>query len=159
MIVHQGKLNASGKRFAIVISRYNEFITGKLLDGAVDCLQRHGAKPTDLEVFWVPGAFEIPYLARKLAAAGKHHGVICLGAVIRGATPHFDHVASEVAKGIAQAALETEQPVIYGVITADTIEQALERAGTKAGNRGFDAAMAAIELADLYGSMSRRRKA
>ena len=159
MIVHQGKLNASGKRFAIVISRFNEFITGKLLDGAVDCLQRHGAKPADLEVFWVPGAFEIPYLARKLAAAGKHHGVICLGAVIRGATPHFDYVASEVAKGIAHAALETEQPVIYGVITADTIEQALERAGTKAGNRGFDAALTAIELADLYGSMSRRKKA
>jgi len=158
MIVRQGKLSASGKRFAIVISRFNEFITSKLLDGAVDCLQRHGAKESDLEVYWVPGAFEIPYLAKKLAAAGGHHGIICLGAVIRGATPHFDYVAGEVAKGIARAALETNQPVIYGVVTADTIEQALERAGTKAGNRGFDAALAAIELVDLYGSISRRKK-
>jgi 6,7-dimethyl-8-ribityllumazine synthase len=158
MIVHKGKLNASGKRFAIVISRFNEFITGKLLDGAVDCLQRHGAKDSDLEIFWVPGAFEIPYVAKRLAAAGSHHGIICLGAIIRGATPHFEYVASEVAKGIAQVALQTDRPVIYGVVTADTIEQALERAGTKAGNRGFDAALAAIELADLYGSISRRKK-
>ena len=158
MIVRQGKLSASGRRFAIVISRFNEFITGRLLDGAVDCLQRHGAKESDLEVFWVPGAFEIPYLAKKLAAAGKHHGIICLGAVIRGATPHFDFVASEVAKGIAHAALETDRPVIYGVVTADTVEQAVERAGTKAGNRGFDAALAAIELVDLYDSISRRKK-
>jgi len=158
MIVRQGKYSASGKRFAIVVSRFNEFITGKLLDGAVDCLQRHGAEESDLEVFWVPGAFEIPYLAKKLAAAGGHHGIICLGAIIRGATPHFDYVASEVVKGIAQSALETGLPVIYGVITADTVEQAVERAGTKAGNRGFDAALAAIELVDLYGSISRRKK-
>jgi 6,7-dimethyl-8-ribityllumazine synthase len=158
MIVHKGKLSADGKRFAIVVSRFNEFITGKLLDGAIDCLERHGAKASDLEIFWVPGAFEIPYLAKKLAAAGGHHGIICLGAVIRGATPHFDYVASEVAKGIAHTALETGLPVIYGVITADTVEQAVERAGTKAGNRGFDAALSAIELVDLYGSISRRKR-
>jgi len=158
MIVRQGQLSASGRRFAIVISRFNEFITSKLLDGAVDCLQRHGAKEADVEVFWVPGAFEIPYLAKKLAAAGNHDGIICLGAVIRGATPHFDYVASEVAKGIAHSALETNQPVIYGVITADTVEQAVERAGTKAGNKGFDAALAAIELADLYGSISPKKR-
>jgi len=158
MIVRQGKLSASGKRFAIVISRFNEFITSRLLHGAVDCLQRHGAKESDLEVFWVPGAFEIPYLAKKLAAAGKHDGIICLGAVIRGDTPHFDYVANEVAKGIAHAALDTNRPVIYGVVTADTVEQAVERAGTKAGNRGFDAALAAIELVDLYSSLDRRRK-
>ncbi len=155
MIVRQGKLSASGRRFAIVISRFNEFITGRLLDGAVDCLQRHGAKESDLEVFWVPGAFEIPYLAKKLAAAGKHHGIICLGAVIRGATPHFDFVASEVAKGIAHAALETNRPVIYGVVTADTVEQAIERAGTKSGNKGWSAGMDAVEMVNLVDAVQK----
>jgi 6,7-dimethyl-8-ribityllumazine synthase len=158
MIVRQGKLIATGRRFAVVVSRFNQFITSKLLDGAVDCLQRHGAKEADVEVFWVPGAFEIPYLAKKLAVEGKHHGIICLGAIIRGDTPHFGYVANEVAKGIAQTALETGLPVVYGVITADTVEQAVERAGTKAGNRGFDAALSAIELVDLYGSMPRRKR-
>lgn len=157
MIVRQGQLNATGKKFAIVISRFNEFITQKLLSGALDCLERHGAREDDLEVVWVPGAFEIPYVAMKLAAAGKHDGIICLGAVIRGSTPHFDYVASEVAKGVARAAMDTGVPVVYGVITADTIEQAVERAGTKAGNKGFDAALAAIELIDLYQHLSGRK--
>lgn len=158
MIVRQGQLNATGKKFAIVISRFNEFITQKLLSGALDCLERHGAREDDLEVVWVPGAFEIPYVAMKLAAAGKHDGIICLGAVIRGSTPHFDYVASEVAKGVARAAMDTGVPVVYGVITADTIEQAVERAGTKAGNKGFDAALAAIELIDLYQHLSGRKR-
>ena len=158
MIVRQGQLDATGKRFAIVVSRFNEFITQKLLSGARDCLERHGAREEDLEVTWVPGAFEIPYVAMKLATAGKHDGIICLGAVIRGATPHFDYVASEVAKGVARAAMDTGLPVIYGVITADTIEQALERAGTKAGNKGFDAALATIELVDLYRHLSGRKR-
>jgi len=158
MIVRKGALNASGRKFAIVVSRFNEFITQKLLGGAVDCLQRHGAREADLETIWVPGSFEIPYVAAKLAAAGKHDGIICLGAVIRGATPHFDFVANEVAKGISRTAMDSGVPVIYGVITADTIEQAVERAGTKAGNRGFDAAMAAIEMVDLYRTLSRRKR-
>jgi 6,7-dimethyl-8-ribityllumazine synthase len=158
MIVRKGTLNASGRKFAIVVSRFNEFITHKLLAGAVDCLQRHGAREADLETVWVPGSFEIPYVAAKLATAGKHDGIICLGAVIRGATPHFDFVANEVAKGIARTAMDSGVPVIYGVITADTIEQAVERAGTKAGNRGFDAAMAAIEMVDLYRTLSRRKR-
>jgi len=158
MIVRQGQLDATGKRFAIVVSRFNEFITQKLLSGALDCLERHGAREEDLEVAWVPGAFEIPYVAMKLATAGKYDGIICLGAVIRGATPHFDYVASEVAKGVARVAMDTGLPVVYGVITADTIEQALERAGTKAGNKGFDAALAAIELVDLYRHLSGRKR-
>jgi 6,7-dimethyl-8-ribityllumazine synthase len=158
MIVRKGNLNASGRKFAIVVSRFNEFITEKLLGGALDCLQRHGAGEDDLEIIWVPGAFEIPYVAKKVAENGRQDGIICLGAVIRGATPHFDFVASEVAKGVSRTALETGVPVVYGVITADTIEQALERAGTKAGNRGFDAALSAIELVDLYRALSRRKR-
>ena len=151
--VKQGELNATGKKFAIIISRFNEFITGKLLDGAVDCLTRHGAADGDLDVFWVPGSFEIPVIAGKAASAGKYDAVICLGAVIRGQTPHFDYVASEVSKGVAHVALESGTPTTFGVLTTDTIEQAIERAGTKAGNKGADAALAAIELADLMGKI------
>ncbi len=147
--VKQGELNATGKEFAIIISRFNEFITGKLLDGAVDCLTRHGAADGDIDVVWVPGAFEIPVLAGKAASTGKYNAVICLGAVIRGQTPHFDYVAAEVSKGVAHVALDSGTPTTFGVLTTDTIEQAIERAGTKAGNKGADAALAAIELADL----------
>ncbi|MFW6158209.1 MAG: 6,7-dimethyl-8-ribityllumazine synthase [Planctomycetota bacterium] len=151
--VKQGELNAAGKMFAIVVSRFNEFITGKLLDGALDCLARHGAADSDVDVCWVPGSFEIPVVARRLATSGKYDAVLCLGAVIRGATPHFDYVASEVSKGVARVGLEAECPVTFGVLTTDTIEQAIERAGTKAGNKGADAAEAAIELADLLGKL------
>jgi len=151
--VKQGELNATGKKFAIVISRFNEFITSKLLDGALDCLTRHGAADGDIDVCWVPGSFEIPMVARKAATGGKYNAVICLGAVIRGQTPHFDYVAAEVSKGVAQVALESNTPTTFGVLTTDTIEQAIERAGTKAGNKGADAALAAIELADLMGKI------
>jgi 6,7-dimethyl-8-ribityllumazine synthase len=147
--VKQGELNAAGKKFALVVSRFNEFITSKLLSGAVDCLTRHGAADGDIDVCWTPGSFEIPPVARKLALSGNYHAVICLGAVIRGATPHFDYIASEVAKGVAHIGLEASVPVTFGVLTTDTLEQAIERAGTKAGNKGADAALAAIELADL----------
>jgi len=147
--VKKGELNAAGKKFAIVVSRFNEFITAKLLDGAVDCLLRHGAADGDIDVIWVPGSFEIPLVARRVTRAKKHHAVICLGAVIRGATPHFDFIAAEVSKGVAQVALESGVPTLFGVLTTDTIEQAIERAGAKAGNKGADAALAAIELANL----------
>jgi 6,7-dimethyl-8-ribityllumazine synthase len=132
-----------------VVSRFNEFISRKLLEGALDALGRHGVSPDDVDVAWVPGSFEIPLTAGRLAASGRFDGVICLGAVIRGATPHFDYVAAEVAKGVAHVSLKTGVPVLFGVLTTDTIEQAVERAGTKAGNKGFDAAMAAIEMANL----------
>jgi 6,7-dimethyl-8-ribityllumazine synthase len=147
----EGKLDAKGLRFGIVISRFNEFISGKLLSGCLDGLIRHGADEKHIDVVWAPGAFELPLLAKKLAAAkeNRYDAVICLGTVIRGATPHFDFVASEVSKGIANVGLETGKPVIYGVLTTDSIEQAIERAGTKSGNRGFDAALAAIEMANL----------
>jgi len=151
--VKQGELNATGKKFALVVSRFNEFITSKLLDGALDCLTRHGAADGDIDVYWVPGSFEIPAVARKLARAGKHNAVICLGAVIRGATPHFNYIAAEVSKGVAHIAFESDVPTTFGVLTTDTIEQAIERAGTKAGNKGADAALAAIELADLIGKI------
>ena len=147
--VHEGKLNATGKKFAIVVSRFNEFITGKLLGGAVDCITRHGGSQADIDVYYVPGALEIALVAKRLASAGKHDAVICVGCVIRGATPHFDYVAGQAARGIAQIGLETGVPTIFGVLTADTIEQAVERAGSKAGNRGFDAAAAAIEMVSL----------
>jgi 6,7-dimethyl-8-ribityllumazine synthase len=147
--VLEGELVGEGLKFGIVISRFNEFITGKLLEGTKDALLRHGVSEEDVDLAWVPGSFEIPLLAEKMASSGRYDAVICLAAVIRGATPHFDYVAAEVAKGIAQVGLRTRVPVLYGVITADTIEQAIERAGTKAGNRGFDAAMAAIEMANL----------
>ena len=145
----EGKLIATGLKVGIVASRFNEFITGKLLGGAEDAFIRHGGNADDLEVAWVPGAFEIPLIAQKMAACGKYDAVVCLGAVIRGSTPHFDMVANESVKGIAQAGLQNGIPVIYGVLTTDTIEQAIERAGTKAGNKGFDAMTAAIEMANL----------
>lgn len=148
-----GQLQAQGLKFGIVVSRFNEFITSKLLDGALDALLRHGADPAAIDVAWVPGAFEIPLAAQKMAARG-YDAVICLGAVIRGATPHFEYVAAEVTKGVAQVGLNSGIPVIYGLITADTIEQAVERAGTKAGNKGFDAAMAAMEMANLFKTMA-----
>lgn len=145
----EGNLIGTGKRFAIVASRFNEFITKKLLEGAEDELVRHDTKSSDIHVFWVPGCFEIPLVAKKLAQSGKFHAVICLGAVIRGDTPHFEYIAAEVTKGIAQAALETGTPIAYGVITTETLEQAIERAGTKAGNKGAQAARSAIEMANL----------
>ena len=145
----EGRLIATGLKVGIVASRFNEFITGKLLGGAEDAFIRHGGNADDLEVAWVPGAFEIPLIAQKMAASKKYDAVVCLGAVIRGSTPHFDMVANESVKGIAQAGLQNGIPVIYGVLTTDTIEQAIERAGTKAGNKGFDAMTAAIEMANL----------
>ncbi|OGC93460.1 MAG: 6,7-dimethyl-8-ribityllumazine synthase [candidate division Zixibacteria bacterium RBG_16_53_22] len=155
MMVHEigGELNAAGKRFAIIVSRFNDFITTRLKDGAIDCLIRHGAKSDDITVVWVPGSFEVPYLAGKLADPKKYDAVICLGAVIRGQTPHFDYIASESAKGIARIGIEKSYPAIYGVITADTLEQAIERAGTKQGNKGFQAALTAIEMVNLYGKI------
>ena len=146
----EGKLNAEGKKFAIVASRYNDFITEKLVGGALDALNRCGAQDKDIEVFKVPGAFEIPLVAKRVAVTQRFDAIICLGAVIRGATPHFDFVAAEASKGIAQVMMETGLPVIFGVITVDTIEQAIERAGTKLDNKGFSAAMAAVEMANLF---------
>ncbi|RLD09873.1 6,7-dimethyl-8-ribityllumazine synthase [candidate division KSB1 bacterium] len=155
MKVIEGKLSAKGRKFALVISRFNEFISQKLLSGAEDCLLRHHCETDDITTVWVPGAFEIPLVAKKLAQSKQYDAVIALGAVIRGATPHFDYVAAEVSKGVAQSALETGVPVIFGIITSDTIEQAIERAGTKAGNKGWDAALAAIEMADLFGKLEK----
>lgn len=148
--VFEGQLIAKGRKFGIVASRFNEFITNKLLEGALDALKRHGAKDEEIQIAWVPGSFEIPYAAQRMAESGKYNAVICLGAVIRGSTPHFEYIASEVTKGIAQTGLKTGVPVIYGVITPDTLEQAIERAGTKAGNKGFQAAMSAIEMVNLF---------
>ncbi len=148
--VVKAELIAKGKKFAIVISRFNEFISSKLLEGCIDTLVRHGASESGIDVVWVPGAFEIPMLALKVAKSKKHDAVICLGTVIRGATPHFEFVASEAAKGIAKVSLDTGVPCIFGVITADNLEQAIERAGTKDGNKGRDAALSAIEMANLY---------
>lgn len=146
--VIEGKLIGDGQRIGIVVSRFNEFITNKLLSGCLDTLVRHNVNQQDIEVIWVPGAFEIPLIAQKLVQRG-YDAVICLGAVIRGATPHFEYVSAEVTKGVAQVALATGVPVVYGIITADTIEQAIERAGTKAGNKGVDAANTAIEMVNL----------
>lgn len=145
----EGKLLAEGLKFGIVVSRFNEFVTKRLLEGALDALGRHGAKDDDIAVAWVPGTFEVPLVAQKMASSGKYDAVICVGAVIRGATPHFEYIAAEVTKGIAQVGLATGVPTVYGVITTDTIEQAIERAGTKVGNKGFDAAEAAIEMVNL----------
>ncbi|MFO7860151.1 MAG: 6,7-dimethyl-8-ribityllumazine synthase [Desulfosalsimonas sp.] len=145
----EANLLAEGRRFAIVVSRFNDFISDKLLSGALDALVRSGANDADIEVIKVPGSFEIPLIAKKLAAGGKYDAVICLGAVIRGSTPHFDYVSAEVSKGIAAVGMDTGVPIIFGVITTDTIEQAIERAGTKAGNKGWDAAISAIEMANL----------
>ncbi|WP_026477521.1 6,7-dimethyl-8-ribityllumazine synthase [Alkaliphilus transvaalensis] len=149
MRVYEGKLTAEGLRVGIIVGRFNEFIGSKLLSGAIDAIKRHGGDEDDIEITWVPGAFEIPLVAKKMAKSGKYDAVICLGAVIRGATPHFDYVSSEVTKGVALVGLETEIPTIFGVLTVDTIEQAIERAGTKAGNKGFEAAVTAIEMANL----------
>ncbi|NOQ98105.1 MAG: 6,7-dimethyl-8-ribityllumazine synthase [Calditrichae bacterium] len=148
-----GVLSAENRKFAIVISRFNEFISSKLLDGALDCLNRHKATDKNIQIFWVPGSFEIPLVAHRLAKSKKFDAVICLGAVIRGSTPHFDYISAEVSKGIAHAALETGLPVIFGIITADSLEQAIERAGTKAGNKGWDAALSAIEMSDLISKL------
>jgi 6,7-dimethyl-8-ribityllumazine synthase len=146
----EGKLDAKGVKFGLVVSRFNNFLTDKLVEGALDCLVRHGAVMAEQTVAYVPGALEIAAVASRLAASGKFDAVVCIGAVVRGDTPHFDYVAAESAKGIARLGLEHKVPVIYGVITADTLEQAIERAGTKAGNKGWDAALAAIEMVNLY---------
>lgn len=148
-ITTEGRLDGSGKRFGVVVSRFNDMIGRRLLDGATDCLVRHGAKADEIHVVRVPGSFEIPFMAKRLATSGKFDAVVCLGAVIRGETPHFDYVAGEVAKGVAKVGLDTGVPVIYGIVTADTLEQAADRAGAKQGNRGWDAALAAIEMANL----------
>ncbi|MBT3235800.1 MAG: 6,7-dimethyl-8-ribityllumazine synthase [Bdellovibrionales bacterium] len=149
----EGSLIAKEHKYAIVVGRFNEFIATKLLEGSLDCIKRHGGGLDNVEVAWVPGSFEIPLIAKKFAKTGKYDGVICLGAVIRGSTPHFDYVSSEVAKGIAKVGLDDETPVIFGVLTTDTIEQAIERAGTKSGNKGWDAALAAIEMVNLIKSI------
>jgi 6,7-dimethyl-8-ribityllumazine synthase len=151
-----GKLDGSGLKFGIVISRFNSLLTSKLLEGALDCLKRHQADEATIKVVWVPGAFEIPYAASKLANSKKYDAVICLGAVVRGDTPHFEYIANETSKGIAKLALQTGLPVIYGIITADTLEQAIERAGTKAGNKGWDAALTGIEMANLYRELEKK---
>ncbi|HOK07191.1 MAG TPA: 6,7-dimethyl-8-ribityllumazine synthase [Syntrophales bacterium] len=146
----EGKIVAKGMKFAVVASRFNDFISGRLIEGALDALTRAGADEKDIQIFKVPGAFELPLAAKKLAKTGRFDAVICIGAVIRGATPHFEYVSAEVSKGIANVGLETEVPISFGVLTTDTIEQAIERAGTKAGNKGWDAAIAAIEMVDLF---------
>ncbi len=149
----EGKLTAKNMKIAIVVARFNEFITSKLLSGCIDCLIRHEAADEDLTVAWVPGAFEIPMVAKKLAESGKYDAVICLGAVIRGATPHFDYVCAEASKGIAQVSMQTGVPVAFGVLTTENIQQAVERAGTKAGNKGVDCAMTAMEMVNLFKEM------
>ena len=150
----QGDLSGKGLKFGIVAARFNDFITARLLDGAVDALQRHGVAESDIEVVKVPGSYEIPLAARLMAQTRKYNAVICLGAVIRGATPHFEYVSAEVSKGVASVSLETGLPVIFGVLTTDTIEQAIERAGTKSGNKGWDAALSAIEMANVMKQMA-----
>lgn len=151
----QGQLNASGKKFGIVVSRFNEFITQRLLSGAYDCIERHGGSLDNLDVVWVPGSFEIPTVALKMAQSKKYDAILCLSAVIKGGTVHFEYVASEVTKGIAHVGLQTGLPVIYGVLTCSTLEEAIERAGTKQGNKGWQAALSTIEMADLMGSLSK----
>ncbi len=153
-MIHQGKLNAEGFRFAVIASRWNDFLTARLVEGALDALERLGASGEAVEVFKVPGSFEIPLLALKLAATGKWDAVVCVGTIIRGQTPHFEYIAGEVTKGIAHAGMETGVPVVYGIVTADTLEQAIDRAGVKAGNKGFEAAMSAVELVNLYKAVS-----
>lgn len=149
--VIEGRLTGKDKKVAIVVSRFNDFITSRLVEGAIDALARHGVAHDAITIYKVPGAFEIPPVAKKVAQQAKVDGVVCLGAVIRGSTPHFEYVAAEVSKGVALVGLEAKVPVVFGVLTTDTIEQAVERAGTKAGNKGFDAAMALLEMMDLYG--------
>ena len=148
--VIEGKLDGKGKKFALIVSRFNDFVSQRLLDGALDALSRCGAAEKDIKVYRVPGSFEIPAVARRLAKSGDFDAIVCLGAVIRGGTPHFEYISAEVAKGIAAVAMESGLPVSFGVITADTLEQAIDRAGAKSGNKGFEAAMAAIEMANLY---------
>jgi 6,7-dimethyl-8-ribityllumazine synthase len=151
--VYEGDLRGEGLSFGIVVGRFNEFISSRLLSGALDSLGRHGTDPQKVEIAWVPGAFEIPLVAGRMASSGRYDAVLCLGAVIRGSTPHFDYVASEVAKGIARVGLDADVPVIFGVLTTDSIEQAVERAGTKVGNKGWDAAVSALEMANLLRGM------
>jgi 6,7-dimethyl-8-ribityllumazine synthase len=153
MKIYEGHLNAKGLKIGIVVSRFNEFITSKLLSGAIDCLERHQLAKDDIEVAWVPGAFEIPIIAKKMAKSGRYDSIICLGTVIRGGTPHFEYVSSEVTKGIGKLSLDLDVPVIFGVLTTDSIEQAIERAGTKAGNKGWEAAMGAIEMSTLISTL------
>lgn len=148
--IYEGNIEGKGLKLAIIVSRFNEFISKRLEEGALDALLRNGVIDSDISIYRVPGSFEIPYLAHKITKNGNFDAVICLGAIIRGATPHFEYICSECAKGIAQSALSSGKPIIYGVITADTMEQAIERAGLKSGNKGFDAAIAAIEMANLY---------
>lgn len=150
MKVYEGKLTSKDFKYGILVGRFNEFIGSKLLSGAIDALKRHGANEDDIEIIWVPGSFEMPLAAKKLALSKKYDAIICLGAVIRGATPHFDYVSAEVTKGIANISLDTGIPVIFGVLTTDNIEQAIERAGTKSGNKGFSAAISAIEMVNLF---------
>ena len=149
-VVHEGRLDGQGLRFAIVASRWNDFISSRLVEGALDALERLGADEKLIEVYKVPGAFEIPLLAQKLAGSGKFDAIICVGTIIRGQTPHFEYIASEVARGIGQAGLQTGVPVVFGVVTADTLDQAIDRAGVKLGNKGFEAATTAVELVNLY---------
>lgn len=151
--VHQGHLIGKGKKFAVIVSRFNEFFTSKLLSGALDAFGRHGVADEDIDVYWVPGSFEITVCAHKAAASGKYDAVVCLGAVVRGQTPHFDYICAQVSRGVAQVGYETGVPTIFGVVTTDTLEQAMERAGTKAGNKGSDAALSAIEMANLFESI------
>lgn len=152
--VIQGDLSAKGLKFGIVAARFNDFITSRLVDGAIDALQRHGAADNDIEIVKVPGAYEIPFAAKRMAQSKQYSAIICLGAVIRGATPHFEYVSAEVSKGVAAVSMESGLPVIFGVLTTDTIEQAIERAGTKGGNKGWDAALAAVEMANLMKQMA-----
>jgi len=151
--VFEGKISGEGKRFAVIVSRFNDFISHRLVNGALDALGRHGADDENIDVVKVPGCFEIPFMAKKMAQSGRYNAVICLGAVIRGSTPHFEYISVQVSRGIASAGVESGIPVIFGVITADTLEQAIERAGSKAGNKGWDAAVAAMEMANLMDSV------
>jgi len=155
--VYQGRLVAGKHRFGVVVSRFNEFITSRLLSGCLDALERHGAGPDAVDVAWTPGSFEMPMIAKRMAESGRYGAVICLGTVIRGQTPHFDYIAAEVAKGVAHVGMATGVPTIFGVITADTLEQAIERAGTKSGNKGADAAASAIEMANLVDQLAAKR--
>ncbi|MEE3260040.1 MAG: 6,7-dimethyl-8-ribityllumazine synthase [Candidatus Latescibacterota bacterium] len=150
---HEGQLDAQGRKFGIAVSRFNDLVTTRLLDGALDCIKRHGGDDDNIQIAWVPGAFELPLVAKKLAESGKFDAVICLGAIVRSDTPHFDYVAGESAKGIARVGLDSGVPVIFGVITADTVDQAVQRAGVKAGNRGWDAALNAVEMASLMAAL------
>ncbi|WP_102834383.1 6,7-dimethyl-8-ribityllumazine synthase [Clostridioides difficile] len=153
-MIYEGKLIGKDLKIGIINSRFNEFITSKLLSGAEDCLLRHDVSPENIEIVWVPGAFEIPLVAQRMAKSGKYDAIICLGCVIRGATSHYDYVCSEVSKGIAKVSLDSELPVIFGIVTTENIEQAIERAGTKAGNKGYDCAMNALEMANLFKSLN-----